>query len=236
VTHRLLLRVRSVKRETPSSRIIRLSLDGSLFPYRAGQSAWLSGEAAAERRPYSIASSPEETRETGAIDFLIKVDPKTGAAGPHLPALGRGAKIAVQGPLGSFVFPESPAERDFLFVAGGTGIAPLRSMIQHVLRAGGAGRIGLLYSARSPEDFAYARELRWLARDQRVEVRLTVTREARPAWKGERGRIEEQRLAGMLHSRETLCFVCGPRSMVDDVPRLLQQLGVRRDRIRIEEW
>jgi ferredoxin-NADP reductase len=40
----------------------------------------------------------------------------------------------------------------------------------------------------------------------------------------------------MLHSRDTLCFVCGPRSMVDDVPRLLQQLGVRRERVKIEEW
>jgi ferredoxin-NADP reductase len=45
-----------------------------------------------------------------------------------------------------------------------------------------------------------------------------------------------ERLAAMIHAPETLCFVCGPAAMVDDVPRMLQELGIEKRRIRIEEW
>jgi len=43
-------------------------------------------------------------------------------------------------------------------------------------------------------------------------------------------------LAALVHDPETLCFVCGPASMVDEMPRLLGELGVDRERIKVEEW
>lgn len=187
-----------------------------------------------ERVPYSIACSPEEGSPGGMLEFLLKRIPEEGGA--HLAGLRRGARIAVEGPVGSFVFPSQPRERHFLFVAGGTGIAPLRAMIRHAFIARQPGRLHLLYSARTPRDFAYLPELRRYAREGRLDLSLTATREAGRGWRGGRGRITSERLAKLIETPETLCFVCGPASMVDDVPRMLTELGITRARIRIEEW
>ncbi len=159
-----------------------------------------------------------------------------GRWGAHFPSLRRGARLAVKGPLGSFVFPEEPREQRFLFIAGGTGIAPLRSMIRHAVLAGIAGRIRLLYSARTPHDFAYLAELRAMERRGEVDLVLAATREMPTRWRGERGRIAPAQLAQLVDDPMTLCFVCGPAAMVDDVPPMLVALGIDRHRIRLEEW
>ena len=187
-----------------------------------------------ERVPYSIASAPEESAAAGYLEFLLKLEPE--GWGAHLRGLRRGSWIAVEGPTGSFVLPPGAAETQFLFVAGGTGIAPLRSMIVHALAAGIPGRLHLLYSARSPDDFAYLPELRRLARAGRLELALNVTRQVPERWRGERGRIRPEQLAPLLEDSATLCFICGPAAMVDEVPRMLIRLGIAAGRIRVEEW
>jgi NAD(P)H-flavin reductase len=141
----------------------------------------------------------------------------------------------VRGPLGRFTFPEAPVERQLLFIAGGTGISPIRSMIRHA-RAIPAARVRLLYSARSPLEFAYRRELCGMARRGEIDLTLTVTRDAPPGWRGGHGRITRGQLEELVEDRNTLCFVCGPAAMVDEVPRLLQELGIDRKRIRVEDW
>jgi ferredoxin-NADP reductase len=138
--------------------------------------------------------------------------------------------------LGSFVFPDQPREHRFLFIAGGTGIAPLRSMIRHAVLAGIDGRIRLLYSARTPHDFAYLAELRAMERRGEVDLVLAATREMPIRWRGERGRIAPAQLARLVDDPVTLCFVCGPAAMVADVPPMLEALGVDRHRIRLEDW
>jgi ferredoxin-NADP reductase len=57
-----------------------------------------------------------------------------------------------------------------------------------------------------------------------------------PRWRGDRGRITKERLAPLLDTAAMLCFVCGPMAMVDEVPRMLVELGIDRKMIRIEEW
>lgn len=199
--------------------------------------------------PYSIASSPEEIAADGILEFLIRHD-AAGRWGARFEPLRRGARLAVGGPCGSFTFPRGPRETRFLFIAGGTGIAPLRSMVRHVLGRGqgsgdraqrsgleaqGAGHVSVLYSARTPEDFAYGTELRGLARQGEISLVLTATRQHTPGWRGRRGRIEPGELARLVDDPATLCFVCGPSSMVADVPLMLQELGIDRSRIRVEE-
>jgi ferredoxin-NADP reductase len=227
--------VRSIRTATPTTRCVRLDLGGAPFPFSAGQAAKIGLADCAERKPYSIASAPEETRRDGVLEFLIKLE-SNGAWGSHLAGLKRGSSVAVEGPLGTFAFPDRPEERDLLFVAGGTGIAPLRSMIRQAIETNQPGRIRLLYSARTPSDFAYLPELRRLAREGRIDLKLTATREVPPRWRGDRGRITLERLAPLVTTPETLSFVCGPTAMVDAVPRMLQELGIDRRRIRIEEW
>jgi ferredoxin-NADP reductase len=229
----LTLHIREVIPATPRARIVRLDLNGAAFPYRAGQ-AVMVGDVGDERRPYSIASSPDESEAGSFIELLVGVD-ADGEAGSHLP-LRPGARVRVEGPLGRFVFPDRPEERRFLFIAGGTGIAPLRAMLRHALRVP-HDAIGLLYSARMLSEFAYEHELRALAAAGLIELKQTVTREVAPGdWVGRHGRIGPGDLAPLVHHAETLCFICGPGALVEDMLAALMELGVARARIRIEEW
>ena len=231
----LVLRVSSVRKATPSSSVVRLDLDGAAFHYRAGQVAALGPERSAEQIPYSIASAPEETESSGSIEFLVKND-NAGRWGTHFEPIRRGSLLALRGPSGSFTFPDAPREHRFLFIAGGTGIAPLRSMIRHAVLSRQPGRIRLLYSARTPHDFAFLPELRGMARRQEIGLSLTATREMTPRWRGDRGRIVAAQLLGLVEDPATLCFVCGPASMVAEVPLLLRELGIDRNRILLEDW
>jgi ferredoxin-NADP reductase len=219
--------------ETPRAVLLRIDLGGRPFAFLAGQVVKAGAPGSPTRKPYSIASSPEDARERGWIELLIGLDDQ-GSAGAHL-EVAAGARIEVEGPLGTFTFPPDAVERRFVFIAGGTGIAPLRAMMRHALALPGA-QVGLVYSARTPDDFAFEGEFRALARERRIELRQTVTRAAGADWTGARGRIGRAELAPLVHDPETLCFICGPASLVDGTKALLETLGIARERIRVEEW
>lgn len=227
--------VREAIAATPRAHIVRLDLEGRSFPYLAGQAAYLQPEGADKRRPYSIASAPEETARHGLIEFLVQTG-NTGEAGLTAELIRPGTQVVVEGPLGSFTFPAHPRERRFVFIAGGTGIAPLRSMLWHALLAEKDGRVSLIYSVRSPEEFAYMNEFQKLEDEGRIEFRHTVTRTAAEGWPGRQGRIDMRCLDGLIAPDETLCFVCGPPSLVGDLRPQLRELGVRDEQIRIESW
>jgi ferredoxin-NADP reductase len=223
-----------VRRETPSTRIVRTDLGGKPFVYKAGQAATI-GPPGRPGVPYSIASAPAETARTGDLEFLIKIH-DDGCWGDGFDVPRRGGTLHVRGPAGRFVLPDATEERRLLFIAGGTGIAPLRAMIRQAVLTRRSARMRLLYSARTPADFAYARELRGMARRGEIELTLTATRETPGRWRGSRGRITAGQLGPLVDDRETLCFVCGPASMVEDVPKILAGLGIAGTRIRLEEW
>jgi NAD(P)H-flavin reductase len=228
----LKLPIREVLPATPRSRIVRIDLQGHAFPYAAGQALLLAAHGHEPRKPYSIAASPQDAARDGWLELLIGVDREGHAS--HL-RLEPGVHVDIEGPLGRFTFPADPQEQRFLFVAGGTGIAPLRAMVRECLLRG-YRNISVLYSARGPGDFAYETELRELAATGGIELLMTITRDAESEWTGTRGRIRPELLDPLLHDRATLCFICGPRALVDDMPRVLTELGVQSHRILIEEW
>ena len=224
----------SVEISTPRARVVHLDMRGTAFRFEPGQAIWIGAHGQDQRKPYSIASAPEDMDRDVRIELLVGVD-ANGSPGPHLPLLV-GTRVDVEGPTGKFTFPSDPVERRFLFIAGGTGIAPLRSMLRHSVTVPHSA-IGLMYSARLPEELAYAEELLAMAGAGTIELRLTVTRDVEHGtWSGARGRITRQDLAPLVHDPRTLCFVCGPQALVDEMPGLLQSLGVARDCVRVEEW
>src|SRR5467141_2122053 len=168
----------------------RLDLNGHAFEYVAGQAVLVSTPGHEKRRPYSIAAAPEDARRDGFMELLVGVD-EQGLPGPHL-TLEAGHLVDVEGPLGAFTFPAAPDEQRFVFIAGGTGIAPLRAML-----------------------------------------RQTLTRANDANWTGPRGRLKRDALEELVHHPATLCFVCGPPSLVDEMPKLLEELGISRERIKI---
>jgi ferredoxin-NADP reductase len=216
---------------TPTTRRIRLQLDGRPFSYRAGQAASLS--LGSDATPYSIASSPGETERFAWLEFLVKVDGST-RFGAAVEGLAPGTNVDVSGPFGSFTLGGVPRQAPLLFIAGGTGIAPLRSMIHEALDQQHAAPLSLVYSARTPNEFAYREPFQQLARDGRLALTLTLTGQA-DDWLHARGRT------GITHLSEyvqpgVVAFVCGPPAMVEEIPVALESLGVPRDRIRTENW
>jgi glycine betaine catabolism B len=225
--------IRDVRPATPRARTVTIDLAGASFPYLAGQAVLVGAQGAERRRPYSIAAAPEESVRDDSLELLIGVDAE-GSPGGNL-RLEPGALVDIDGPAGRFTFPPDPWERRFLFIAGGTGIAPLRAMLHHALNVP-HGEIGLLFSARTPAEFAYEQEFRSLAAANRIELELRVTREVAQDWSGVRGRLGREDLAPLVHGRATLCFVCGPPALVEEIPQILVDLGVPRERIKTEEW
>jgi NAD(P)H-flavin reductase len=229
------LRVRNYVRATPRSRILRLDLDGEAFHFTAGQAVMLGRHGQRHRKPYSIACAPEDASRDGTLEFLIGLDAH-GQAGAHLDGIACGTPVDVEGPFGQFVFPDDLPERRVLLVAGGTGIAPLRAMLHHVLARRPDAAIALVYCARVSEELVYLGELRHLAR-HRLALTLTVTREPQQSgWAGDRGRLSRRHLAPHVVLGDTLCFLCGPPAFVNHVVPLLEELGLARRRIVKEDW
>jgi len=225
------LSVAAVRRATPDSRILTLTLDAP-FAYEPGQSVLIGLHGQPDRRHYSLTTPPEKAAAEGALECLVRTG-RDGTIGPHLDGLSRGALVDVEGPEGRFVFPARPATRACLFIAGGTGIAPIRAMLLRAIALGGLS-LTLAYSARDSREFAYLPELRRMKRDAGLRLQLTATREAPPSWRHDRGRLTQTRLSSLIETPDTSCFVCGPPALVEDVPRALMKLGIDEGRILTE--
>jgi NAD(P)H-flavin reductase len=218
---------------TPRTRLLTLDLGSQRFPFAAGQAVMLAPEGQRDPKPYSIASSPERAASTRQLELLIAID---AAGSPDLQWAERGAQVDLEGPLGTFVLPEHIDAPRLLFVAGGTGIAPLRSMIDEVLLKDAAREVALLYSARRADEFAFIDEFRAYATAGRLRLHQTVTRDD-SSWRGRRGRIGRSDFTAVLQQPSgTLCFVCGPPAMVEESLSTLDALGVPADAVHTEQW
>jgi NAD(P)H-flavin reductase len=221
---------------TPRASIVRLSLEGQTFDYQAGQAvvAGLPGDS--HRRPYSLADAPDWAAREGTLELLVSTD-GPGNLGAMLARGERPSALDIEGPVGRFVLPPivKPEER-LLFVAGGTGIAPLRAMVrQAVLRS--SCQCCVVYSARTPEEFAYRAEFEELAEKGRICLRQRVTRGTSDVlWEGPVGRLAPIDLVPFVLGSVTRCFVCGPPTLVDEVRLILFSLGVPDGLVHVEEW
>ena len=226
--------VRSVIRATPRTRLINLDLSKASFTFAAGQAVMVGLHGSLLRKPYSVASAPWEVDKTGVLQLLAQVE-ETGSPDPHLELASPGTLIDVEGPMGTFGLPPGIDDVPLLFVAGGTGIAPLRSMLMDRLSRARVSPVALVYSARSADEFAYRSELEAMGSAGRVGVTLTVTR-PEGHWNGRRGRIDEALLTDALPGAQAICLICGPPALVSSVSELLVGLGVSRDRVLTERF
>jgi ferredoxin-NADP reductase len=223
-----------VHRATPRSLLLRVEVN-PLLAFVAGQAVLVGSAGGTLKRPYSIAVGPNESYRTGRLELLVGIG-DDGTPGPHLPQVEVGTRLEIEGPVGTFTYPADFDEPAVLFVAGGTGIAPLRSMLHEAFESDTPPRLSVLYSARTAEEFAFDDELATLASDGRIRYVRTATREAATSWPWGRGRITRAQLETVVDNAETRCFVCGPAALVHEVPRMLGEIGVPRRRIQVEEW
>ena len=222
--------------ETPRCRSIVLELPD--WPgHRAGQhvDVRLTAEDGYQaERSYSIASAPEDD------DLVLTVERlEDGEVSPYLTdELRPGDELELRGPIGGYFVWESSLGAPLLLVAGGSGVVPFRAMIRHWAVGQRDFPARMLYSSRSLEDVIYRDELRGLAREDGVDVELTLTREWPEGWEGRRGRVDKQLLDAIAWPPTTrpLNYVCGPTAFVETVAEALVQAGHEPSRIRTERF
>ena len=141
--------------------------------------------------------------------------------------------VKIRGPLGNFTFRDEP--RKVVFLAGGIGITPFRSMIRFASAKGLATDIILIYSCRTEEEIVFREEFAELEqKNPRLHILITLTAPS-PEWKGHRGRITREFIEQEIPDwKERDFFASGPVTMVNGMISLLQDLGVRPDRIKHE--
>lgn len=187
------------------------------------------------QRSYSIASPPEEELLALTIERV-----NDGEVSPYLTGeLRPGDRFELRGPIGGYFVWTLTMGGPLCLIAGGSGIVPLMGMLRH--RNRGRVRIPalLLYSSRSLEDLIYRDELDAVARgDTDLRVVTTVTRKHPDGWMGYRRRIDSRMLIELCPSPEQdpKIFVCGPTPFVEDVSRLLVELGYNPRSIKTERF
>ena len=222
---------------TPSVRSIALRTDdGAPYDYLAGQ--WIKlylGDAL--DRDYSIASAPSAARPDRIELAVTRVEGGPGSGLLH--AIEPGTRIETLGPNGLFVREDAHRDVPALYVGTGTGVAPLRAMLEDALRDPASPPQALLFGCRTEDDLLYAHELRaHAARDPRFAYEVTLSR-GTDAWSGRRGYVQSH--LGEMLARPALAeahvFVCGLTKMINDVRRVLkEELGVDRRRIHSERY
>lgn len=181
---------------------------------------------------YSVCSDPVEKE----LEFCIAFKETPGLS-KHLKDNWKlGSVINVKGPFGAFVL-RSQHDR-ILFVATGTGIAPIISMLRSLLRQNSKVPMTLFYGVRHASSLLYLEELEELARRHaNFEFIPTVTSPGDHDWKGKRGRVQSHLKEHAFAEKEkTDIFICGNPEMVKDVKQLLPEMGFDAKRIHTEQW
>jgi CDP-4-dehydro-6-deoxyglucose reductase len=172
-------------------------------------------------RPYSIASPPMQRDRLLLILNLVQ----DGPGSTYLFRLREGSRASFKGPAGAFYLRDDGA-RDLLFVATGTGIAPLRSMILAQLERATAPSVTLFWGLRSQRDLYLQDELQALARAHPKFSFVTTLSQPAPGWQGVSGRVTalvEQRIAAVSN---LAVYLCGGSGMIKDVTARLHAIGL----------
>jgi len=180
-----------------------------------------AGVPAPVTRPYSIVSPPSQG---GRVTLLLNLVPG-GPGSTYLFSLKEGDRTTFKGPAGSFYLRDDTA-RDLLFVATGTGIAPIRSMLaaQSELRSSQA--VTLFWGLRSQRDLYYQDEFHELARSHpRFSFTTTLSR-PEPSWAGASGRVTTLVTDRVPSVTNLAVYLCGNGEMIRDVTAILQGRGL----------
>jgi NAD(P)H-flavin reductase len=216
--------------ETRRLRGIRLAM-----PFAFARSHERPGQVVKVKVPegegfFALASAPAV--EPRADLLLKRGQPVADAA---IAAASPGAALDVTAPFGKGFPWEEARGKDVLLFAAGSGIAPIRALLQHLVALRGEfQRITLFYGQRHDSEFAYANEhVEWERRGVRVVLCPSKEHET---WPGVRGRVQEVARALALGGAvpgNSVAFVCGMTAMVAEVKETLAQAGVPPQRVHL---
>ena len=212
--------------------------DDGYFEFRAGQHVDVvfahprQGSENDNFRTFSLASSPQEK-----TSIMIAMRMRKTAFKGALQCAALGTKFVVSRPRGSFTL-HKDATRPAVFLAGGIGIAPIRSILQDAAQERLEHKLYLFYSNRDADDAAFLEELENLRGQNHNFIFIpTVTGHRTLAWPYEKGHIHFEMLKRYLPTlKGPVYYIAGPSGMVTAMTRLLNSSGVSEDDMKREEF
>jgi ferredoxin-NADP reductase len=207
--------------------------NGARYEFRAGQHAdFVFGSESDNSRTFSLASSPLDKEP-----IMIAMRMRETAFKTALNAAAFGTKFKVSRPRGSFTL-HKDVTRPAVFLAGGIGITPVRSILQSATQERLPHKLYLFYSNREADDAAFIEELQGLAaQNPNFTLVPTVTGHKTLAWPYEKGHISRDMLTRHLFLLNgPIYYIAGPSGMVTAMTELLNSSGVSQDDVRTEEF
>jgi len=184
------------------------------------------------RRYFTLASSPTEDE----IILGARIGSTKSSYKNALSNLSKNDRIIASSLAGDFILPKDK-EKKLVFVAGGIGITPFRSMIQYFLDMKEKRNIILFYTAKDPQDFAYKEHFDRAKNELGIKVIYVITdKEKVPQnWQGRIGRIDSEMIRKELEEyKEYTYFLSGPNTMVKAFEKILKNLGVSHNKIKTD--
>ena len=181
-------------------------------------------------RSYSIASAPNETNVFELL--IVKVEDGEGGSKYIFDNWNIGTEISFRGALGQFILPKEILQ-PILFICTGTGIAPFRSMLQHIKNHSISHKeIFLLFGTRFQDDILYHNEMK------NLETQLSdfkfIPILSREKWDGKMGYVHTVYTEIIPALQKPNVYLCGWRNMVDEARNTLKVLGLEKEQIHFE--
>lgn len=221
--------------------VVMRRMDGAPLAFRSGQYLNIAfpvfgPDAEPLNRSYSLSSAPTEP-----WTFAVTVKREEGGTvSPWIHENIRpGSVLEVLGPVGAFHLPDYDRRARYLFLAAGSGITPLMSMIRTIHSLPGRADVVMLYHGAAPGTFAFSRELEHLAAvDSRITVYYSLGDRSVPGtWEGMVGRLTAEMIDTVVpDANGRKVFACGPEGYIDVAADLLTQVGVDETSIFIESF
>ena len=223
-----LAQIVEIREMTAREKYYRLELPAPLG-HRPGQFVMVSVLGVGEA-PISISSGPGPDR---GLELVIR---KVGSLTQVIHTLQVGRSLGIRGPFGSGFELDELYDHDLLFVCGGLGLAPLRSLILPVLeQLERFGRVTILSGCRNPAEELYRDEVRrWATLGDQVRVVRTVDRTENMPWDGEVGLVTAPIPKLELDPSRTIAVLCGPPVMYKFVILELDKQQVPHEQIYID--
>lgn len=186
-------------------------------------------------RHFTISSSPTEEN----IMITTKIRKESGYK-KTLWKLAKNSLLEYRGPFGNFIL-EKERKRTQVFLAGGIGVTPFRSIIKYKIDNGFKTPVHLIYSCSTPEEITFRKELENWTKDKKIKLDITITHpeESKTKWEKLTGRLNckiIKKLTKDHNLKSTNFWICGPPNFVSAICNELEKLKVKEDRITIENF
>ena len=189
------------------------------------------------QRTYSLASSPGDTN---LIEIAIELIDDGEASSYFHDSVEPGEMIEVRGPIGGHFTWEPSHTKSSIFLAGGSGIAPIISMLRHRFTVKNNAPALLLFSVRTEDDILYREELERMSdNDPSLHVVTTITRGTSKDWIGNTRRIDQGMIDSALVNtgvKAESAYVCGGSGFVESIADILLDTGLDFNQIHIERF